>query len=93
MRLNPNYAEAYAGRGASRYELGDKQGALADLTQAIKINPKYAEAYIIRGGIRAESGDKNGGFEDLQKAIELFPEHGNDESYKKMLELILKYPQ
>ncbi|PMB53360.1 hypothetical protein CEN39_04860 [Fischerella thermalis CCMEE 5201] len=93
LTIKPNDAEAYAGRGASRYKLGDKQGALADLTQAIKINPKYAEAYINRGGIRAESGDKNGGFEDLQKAIELFPEHGNDESYKKMLELILKYPQ
>ncbi|WP_082720539.1 tetratricopeptide repeat protein [Fischerella sp. NIES-3754] len=64
---------------------------MADFSQAIEINPNNANAYKNRGNIRAESGDKNRGIQDLQKAAELFQRQGNNESYKKTLELILKY--
>nr|WP_258003953.1 tetratricopeptide repeat protein [Fischerella thermalis] len=89
--MNPQDATAYNNRGAARYLSGDKQGAIEDFNQAIEINPNNANAYKNRGNIRAESGDKNGGIQDLQKAAELFQRQGNNESYKKTLELILKY--
>jgi tetratricopeptide (TPR) repeat protein len=34
IRLNPNDAAAYLGRGGTRYLLGDKQGAIADFQKA-----------------------------------------------------------
>ncbi|WP_306417338.1 serine protease [Fischerella thermalis] len=91
LKINPQDATAYNNRGAARYFSGDKQGAIEDFSQAIGINPNNANAYKNRGNIRAESGDKNGGIQDLQKAAELFQRQGNNESYKKTLELILKY--
>ncbi|MEH2323749.1 MAG: tetratricopeptide repeat protein [Nostoc sp.] len=93
IKINPNDASAYHNRGAARYLSGDKQGAIEDFSQAIGINPNYANAYKNRGNIRAESGDKYRGVQDLQKAAELFKQQGDNESYKKTLELILKYQQ
>jgi tetratricopeptide (TPR) repeat protein len=91
IKINPNDASAYNNRGAARHFSGDKQGAIEDFSQAIGINPNYADAYKNRGNIRAESGDKYNGVKDLQKAAELFQQQGNNESYKKTLELIIKY--
>lgn len=39
IKLNPNDADAYYNRRIARDNLGDKQGAIADYDQAIKINP------------------------------------------------------
>ena len=36
---------AYSNRGASRAQEGDKQGAMNDLTQAIRLDPKNAASY------------------------------------------------
>jgi tetratricopeptide (TPR) repeat protein len=91
IKINPNDASAYNNRGAARYFSGDKSGAIEDFSQAIGINPNDADAYKNRGNIRAESGDKYRGVKDLQKAAELFQQQGNNESYKKTLELIIKY--
>ncbi|PLZ81217.1 hypothetical protein CEN44_28815 [Fischerella muscicola CCMEE 5323] len=91
LKINPQDATAYNNRGTARYLSGDKQGAIEDFSQAIEINPNNANAYKNRGNIRAESGDKNRGIQDLQKAAELFQRQGNNESYKKTLQLILKY--
>ncbi|MTJ23240.1 tetratricopeptide repeat protein, partial [Dolichospermum sp. UHCC 0352] len=42
---------AYSIRGNVRNELGDKQGAIDDYTQAIKIDPNLYLAYSIRGNV------------------------------------------
>ncbi|MBG1259638.1 tetratricopeptide repeat protein [Nostoc sp. BAE] len=34
IKINPNLAEAYYNRGSVRFNLGDKQGAIADLQKA-----------------------------------------------------------
>ncbi|MDX2240673.1 MAG: tetratricopeptide repeat protein [Leptolyngbyaceae cyanobacterium bins.302] len=48
LRLNPNYAEAYYGRGRVRYFLYDDRGAILDFNEAIRLKPNYAEAYYGR---------------------------------------------
>ncbi|MBO1062429.1 MAG: serine protease, partial [Aphanizomenon flos-aquae CP01] len=59
IELSPR-AAFYNNRGIVRDELGDKQGAIDDYTQAIKINPNLAQAYNNRGIVRNELGDKQG---------------------------------
>ena len=77
IRLNPNDAEAYNGRGAVRYDQGDKQAALADYNEAIRLDPSYANAYYNRGLLRDELGDKQGALADYNEAIRLDPNHAN----------------
>ncbi|MCY7275518.1 MAG: tetratricopeptide repeat-containing serine protease family protein, partial [Phormidesmis sp. CAN_BIN44] len=62
---------AYNNRGATRADLGDKQGALEDYTQAIRLDPKSAAAYYSRGIVRFNLGDKQGAIEDSTQAIRL----------------------
>ncbi|TRU98479.1 MAG: tetratricopeptide repeat protein, partial [Microcystis wesenbergii Mw_QC_S_20081001_S30D] len=48
---------------------GDKQGAIADYNQAIKLKPDYAYAYFIRGLAKYDLGDKQGAKDFRQAAI------------------------
>ncbi|AFZ04430.1 Tetratricopeptide TPR_1 repeat-containing protein [Calothrix sp. PCC 6303] len=73
IKLDPNYADAYYGRGIVRSKLGDKQGAMADYTQAIKINPNLDVAYHNRGVVRSKLGDKQGAIADYTQAIKINP--------------------
>lgn len=77
IRLNANYAEAYARRGANLAAMGDVKGAMADFTQAIRINPRLPEAYNNRGSVRANNGDVDGGMSDFDEAVRLNPQNAN----------------
>jgi tetratricopeptide (TPR) repeat protein/S1-C subfamily serine protease len=72
IELSPR-AAFYNNRGNVRYELGDKQGAIQDYNQAIKINPNDALAYNNRGIVRNELGDKQGAIQDCNQAIKINP--------------------
>ncbi|MBD2672705.1 tetratricopeptide repeat protein [Aphanizomenon flos-aquae FACHB-1416] len=72
IELSPR-AVFYYNRGNVRYELGDKQGAIEDFNQAIKINPNLAQAYYNRGGVRKKLEDKQGAIEDYNQAIKINP--------------------
>ncbi|MDB9487684.1 tetratricopeptide repeat protein [Dolichospermum circinale CS-537/01] len=74
IELSPR-AVFYVGRGGVRYESGDKQGAIDDYNQAIKINPNFAEAYVGRGIVRKELGDKQGAIDDYNQAIKINPNY------------------
>jgi tetratricopeptide (TPR) repeat protein len=65
--------EAYFNRGVVKYDLGDKQGALADFNKAIELDPNLTTAYNNRGNFKYESGDNQGALADCNKAIELDP--------------------
>ncbi|NEP05163.1 MAG: tetratricopeptide repeat protein [Okeania sp. SIO2G4] len=49
IEINPNFAEAYYGRGLAKFDLGNNKEAIADYTQALAINPNYIDAYLARG--------------------------------------------
>ncbi|MFM5886941.1 MAG: tetratricopeptide repeat protein, partial [Dolichospermum sp.] len=74
-------------------ELGDKQGAIDDYTQAIKINPNYANAYYGRGFVRNELRDKQGAIDDFQQAAKLYQQQGKNEDYQDALNRIRKLQQ
>jgi tetratricopeptide (TPR) repeat protein len=51
--------------------MGDKQGAIDDYSQAIKLDSNYFCAYNNRGVVREEMGDYRGATEDYNKASKL----------------------
>ena len=49
IRLEPNDADAYYGRGTALGEKGEHDNAIADFTQAIRLKPENGDAYYRRG--------------------------------------------
>jgi lipoprotein NlpI len=52
IRLRPDYAEAYFGRGWVNERLGQLESAVADYSWAIKVRPGFAAAYNNRGVVQ-----------------------------------------
>jgi tetratricopeptide (TPR) repeat protein len=71
--LTEDDTNAYFNRALTRYELDDKQGAIADYTQVIQINPDHDTAYNNCGLVRYELGNKEGAVADLNRAILINP--------------------
>ncbi len=71
--LTENDTHAYFNRALTRYELDDKQGAIADYSQVIQINPDHDTAYNNCGLVRYELGNKEGAVADLNRAILINP--------------------
>jgi len=67
-------AAAYSYRAYAKHDLGDKQGAISDYTQAISINPQYTAAYVNRGIAKYDLGDKQGAIADYTQAISINPQ-------------------
>ena len=71
IRLNPQEAKAYHGRGQAYSKLGQYERAIQDLDEAIRLDPQDADAYYERG-MAYEKFDKTKEAElDFQKAKEL----------------------
>jgi tetratricopeptide (TPR) repeat protein len=71
--LSPNFAQAYALRGAARTAAGDQAGAIADFSRAIELEPRHFEARIALAEIMLAGGDESGAYAMLQKALEWNP--------------------
>ena len=71
------YYMYYYFTGASKVQLGDYDGAMNDLNQAIKIGNSqflyYPMCFTDRGYLKYQLGDLNGALSDLSKSIELLP--------------------
>ena len=62
-------AMAYSNRGNAKNNMGDHEGAIADLDRALKMNPGFAEAYNNRGNTKVNMGDNAGAITDYSQAI------------------------
>lgn len=69
IEINPNFAEAYYGRGLANFDLGNREEAIADYTQALAINPNYIDAYLGRGIAKFAVGDILGTIADANQII------------------------
>lgn len=68
--LDAQDGAAYFNRAATRYELGDRQGAIADYTEVLRINPNDDVAYNNRGLARYDLGEKGAAIADFEDALQ-----------------------
>lgn len=74
-QLESDNVTSYFNRAATRYDLGDRQGAIADYTEVLRIKPGDDVAYNNRGLARYEIGDKQGAMADFDLAVQHNPEN------------------
>jgi tetratricopeptide (TPR) repeat protein len=90
IRSQPNNAKIYSERAYFRKnKLGDKEGAIADYTQAIDINPDNPLFYFCRSQTYLELGDRHKAIKDYNTAMDIAPEDimynsGSDSKLKSM---------
>ena len=77
IRILPNFADAYHGRGLAYYHEEQEDLAVEDFSKAIELKPDFADAYRNRGVLYMKAGDIVRGAVDLEKALELYEEAGN----------------
>jgi len=73
IKLYPELASAYAGRGFAYGQLDEYPKALNDFTKALELDPKYTKAYAFRGAVYGELGEYKKAINDYNEAIELDP--------------------
>jgi tetratricopeptide (TPR) repeat protein len=73
IKLNPDYARAYADRGSARLVQHDLPGAIADLDSAIGLDPSDAGAFMTRGNAFDEKADLDRAIDYYNEAIRLSP--------------------
>ena len=77
-QLDPTDADAYAGRAGMRAIALDKDRAMADYTEAIRLNPHDAALFTNRASIRGwtfNNPDPDGVLDDLNEGIRLEPDN------------------
>ena len=79
IRIQPDYAEAYYGRGLTKFKLNDFQGSAADNAEAIKLKPDYGIAYYGRAYAEFKLNDTQKSLADYTEAIRL--KQGFTEAY------------
>tara|TARA_B100000686_G_C16358854_1_gene746688 strand:+ start:48 stop:584 length:537 start_codon:yes stop_codon:yes gene_type:complete len=88
LRLKPDLALAYHGRGLAYHHLEQHDLAMEDLNKSIQLDPEYADAYRNRGIIFLNQGDLNKGISDINKAIDLYEARGNQEKLEALEKLL-----
>jgi len=83
IKLDPNIAEAYFGRGRGYLRKGDNSRAVADYSQAIRLNPNDLISYSNRGRAYARMGDYDNAVADFESALRIDP---NNATIKQNLE-------
>jgi len=76
IKINPQDAKAYFGRGGAKAGLKDYPGAIDDYSTALKISPEYPEANLFRGRVKSHLHDFTGAIADFTEAIRLSPASG-----------------
>ncbi len=72
LRMGLRVQSAYVGRGRTKLELmGDADGALSDLTEAIRLNPNHYLPLQARAKLYLAKGNVDGAIADSTRSIEL----------------------
>ncbi len=73
IRLSPDFAAAYARRGAAQLANGDSERAIKDCEAALTLNPALIEAYNVLGMAYAKREDYPRAISNYTEAIRLNP--------------------
>jgi Tfp pilus assembly protein PilF len=73
LRLDKNFADAYAARASMRLEQGNMVDAQSDLDTALRLKPDLSDALLLRAAFRRAQGEVAGAIEDLQHALDTAP--------------------
>ena len=73
LRIDPQDAAAFRGRGRAFLALGNADAAIADLSKAIHLDPQDAEAHDLLGQARSAKGDLVAAVADYDEAIRIDP--------------------
>ena len=73
LRIDPEYADAYASRGTAYFRLGEYAQALADYDAALRINPDEAMFYVSRGAVYSGSEEYDRAIADYDAALRINP--------------------
>ncbi|MEL6553198.1 MAG: tetratricopeptide repeat protein [Cyanobacteria bacterium J06621_11] len=85
----PQLANIYGSRAFARVELGNTEGAEADMTEAIALDPDNPEYYQLRGMLRFIRENFEGAGQDLKKAQDLYSNQGKENAeLNQMIELL-----
>jgi RNA polymerase sigma factor (sigma-70 family) len=76
LLANPNNVEAYSHRGWIWACLHEREKALADFTEAIRLGPKQSSVYMNRGNFFSEQSESDKAIADYTEAIRLDPKWG-----------------
>jgi tetratricopeptide (TPR) repeat protein len=86
IKLEPQYAPAYARRGLAASELGLREESFEDMTKAVRLAPS-ADNYSLRALVSIRSGQIKAARRDLDYALSLNPKHAGAANYLGVLEL------
>ncbi len=86
IELRANYYEAYAMRGAIRFELRDS-GAVEDFKRAVAINARDSFSHMCLGIFAMHGGDEPAASVHIEKAVELDPGDPRVWGYRCVLRL------
>jgi len=75
IAINPDYPEAYHGRGITYGNEGNLTQAIADISKAIELFPEFAEAYHDRGSIYGSRGEIDNAINDFNQAVTIDPNY------------------
>lgn len=75
IRLDPQNAEAYYGRGNANLQLGQLDLALQDFSEAILLDPDHAMAHANRAGVYLVTGKFDLSVEGYGEAIRIDPQN------------------
>jgi tetratricopeptide (TPR) repeat protein len=80
--FQPNDAWAYFARGFVRQAI-DREGAIADYDEAIRLEPGVFDFYVLRGDLRHDMGDLDGAQADYSEVIRIGPDDASYGYFKR----------
>ena len=72
---NSGWALVYTSRARTKFILGDRKGAEADLNTALSYDPNLPDAYYVKGSFLYMENDFAGAEENFNHALELYPDY------------------
>lgn len=88
IQLDPNFKEAYSGRGLAQLQSGQVPQALDSYNRILQLDPKSAIAYSGMALVRSRLGDERQAKLDTEKSASLLAQQTSRHLYQSQLSLL-----